>query len=157
MRSTMDIDVVADIADRHVTPLLNELGDMFYASNVAIREAVRRKSCFHLIHLPTSFKVDVFTHRGRDFDELVFERTALGRIGSDDTFLVPIASGEDTIIGKLEWYRQGGEVSERQWNDITSVLKLLGSEADVAYLRSSAEQVEVADLLERLFAELGLR
>ena len=69
---------------------------------------------------------------------------------------MPIASAEDVIISKLEWYRQGGKVSERQWNDITTVLKLLGCEADVAYLRSSAEQIEVADLLERLFDELSL-
>ena len=156
MRSTMDVDIVADIVEKDVAPLLNELKDAFYASDVAIHEAVRRRSCFNLIHLATSFKVDVFIHRGREFDESVFARTVMGQIGSSDIFVVPIASAEDAIISKLEWYRQGGEVSERQWSDITAVFKILGSEADVTYLRTSADQVGVADLLQRLFDELGL-
>ncbi len=98
----------------------------------------------------------MFIHRGREFDESVFARTVIGQIGSSNSFSVPIASAEDTIISKLECYRQGDEVSERQWNVITAVLKILGLDADVAYLRRAAEQVEVADLLQRLLEELNL-
>lgn len=153
MRSTMDVDIVADIDDQDVTPLLTELGDAYYANEAAMRKAVRNKSSFNLIHLATSFKVDVFAHRGRAFDVSALSRAALGQIGSDASFSVPIASAEDVIISKLEWYRLGNETSERQWKDITTVLALLGDRCDLPYLRKFAESVGVSDLLERLLRE----
>jgi hypothetical protein len=155
VRSTLDVDVVADITDGQVTPLLEQLGDEFYASEAAIREAVRRKSCFNLIHLPTGVKVDVFANRGREFDESVFHRTTWGEIGGQPAVSVPIATAEDTILSKLQWYRLGGDVSQRQWDDVTKVLRLLGREADVDYLRHFARQIAVADLLDRLLEELN--
>ena len=33
-----------------------------------------------------------------------------------------LASPEDTVLAKLDWYRQGGEVSDRQWRYIIGVL-----------------------------------
>jgi hypothetical protein len=153
MRSTMDIDVVADIGDADVGPLIKELGEEYYASESAIRVAVRRKSSFNLIHFATSFKVDVFAHRRRAFDTSAFARATPGQIGSDAGFSAPIATAEDIIISKLEWYRLGNEVSERQWKDVTTVLLLLGDRSDLPYLRKFAESVGVDDLLERLLAE----
>ena len=36
---------------------------------------------------------------------------------------VPVKTAEDTILRKLEWYRQGGEVSDRQWGDVLGILR----------------------------------
>ncbi len=56
-------------------------------------------------------------------------------------FKVPIASPEDVIVLKLEWYRMGGEVSERQWNDVSrlvnSLIYLTTSETNAAIVSSS--------------------
>ena len=150
MRSTMDVDLVADLEDDHVAPFLARLDGAYYYSEAAIRDAIRRKSSFNLIHLATSFKVDVFANRGRAFDLSAFSRAVLGQIGSEGECFVPIATAEDTIIAKLEWYRAGNEVSERQWSDIVTVWKLLDERADLPYLRNSAASVGVADLLARL-------
>jgi len=39
-------------------------------------------------------------------------------LGSGDLSLsVPIATVEDTIISKLEWYRLTDETTDRQWDD----------------------------------------
>ena len=54
---------------------------------------------------------------------------------------------------KLEWYRKTNETSERQWDDVTRLLQLLGEAADVEYLKKSAESVGVEDLLERLMPD----
>ncbi len=42
------------------------------------------------------------------------------------------------------------ETSERQWDDVSRLIRLLGDEADVVYLRQAADSVGVIDLLERL-------
>ncbi len=64
-----------------------------------------------------------------------------------------LASPEDTILSKLEWYRMGGEVSDRQWRDILGVLKTRSGELDLGYLRTWAGELKVADLLERALKE----
>ncbi len=66
-----------------------------------------------------------------------------------------VASAEDTILAKLEWFRAGGEVSERQWSDVVGVLRTVGTSADQPYLRQWAVALGVADLMERALAEAG--
>jgi hypothetical protein len=94
--------------------------------------------------------VDVFISRERHFDLQATSRAQLSLLSSAHDFKVPIASPEDVIILKLEWYRMGGEVSERQWNDVSRLVKLLGKTFDGDYLKQGADEVGVADLLQRL-------
>jgi hypothetical protein len=153
-RSTMDVDLVADMTDAHVSEFLKCFGQDFYLSEAAIRDAIRRKSCFNLIHLPTSFKVDVFVSRQRPFDVTAMNRAKMEHLGDSHVLEIQIATPEDAIISKLEWYRKTNETSERQWDDVTRLLKLLGDAADMKYLTASAESVGVQDLLERLLREV---
>lgn len=146
-RSTMVVDLVADMTDLHVSEFLKWFGKDFYLSETAIR----RKSCFNLIHLPTSFKVDVFVSRRRPFDVTAMNRAKIEHLGDSQVLEIPIATPEDAFISKLEWYRKTNETSERQWDDVMRLLKLLGDAADREYLAMSAESVGVQDLLERLF------
>ena len=151
MRSTMDVDLVADLSPEHIPPILTAVADEYYASEAAMRDAVRRRSSFNLIHLPTSFKVDVFVNRGRDFDESSFARSVISRLGTtEDGIDVPIASVEDIVLAKLDWYRVGNEVSERQWEDVTRLIKLSQKNLDWPYLESVARQIGINDLLDRL-------
>lgn len=149
-RSTMDVDLVCEFTVDQVKSFVASFDENFYVSESAIREAVRRKSCFNLIHLPTSFKVDVFVSRQRPFDLESMRRATPECLGRDRTVEVPIATAEDAIISKLEWYRKMNETSERQWDDVFRLITLLGSTADIDYLRSAADSVGVSDLLERL-------
>jgi hypothetical protein len=146
----MDVDINCELRESHIPEFLALIGDDFYSSELTIRDAICRKSCFNLIHLPTSFKVDVFVSRERRFDLQVMSRAQLGTLGRVGNSPVPIATPEDVIILKLEWYRLGGEVSERQWNDVSRLVKLLGNSADFAYLKQCAEDVGVADLWLRM-------
>lgn len=149
-RSTMDVDIVANIQKGDVDAFLRLLGEEYYASESAILDAINRKSCFNLIHYATSFKVDVFVFKGRPFDHQSMKRAIKGQLEFDSDFVAPIASPEDTIVSKLEWYRLGDETSERQWEDITRVLKVLGEKVDLRYLHSAAQELGVKDLLDRL-------
>ena len=59
-RSTLDVDLVADLAPKHVAPLVEALRGDYYISRPAVSDAIARRSCFNVIHSATSFKVDVF-------------------------------------------------------------------------------------------------
>ena len=78
-------------------------------------------------------------------------RAKPGKVDLNSDFEVPIASPEDTILSKLEGYRLGNEVSERQWEDVVRVMKILSDEADREYMIRNAADLKVADLLEKLF------
>jgi len=150
-RSTLDVDLVADLKRENVELLVEELQDEYYVSSSAIIDAIERCSCFNLIHLSSSFKVDVFIFKNRDFDKASMKRAKLGKVDSQSKFEVPIASPEDTILSKLEWYRLGNEVSERQWDDVVRVMKVLGDHANHEYLTRTAANLKVEDLLQKLF------
>jgi len=153
-RSTMDVDIVAELTDSAVSGFLQHFDKDFYISESALRDAIRRKSCFNLIHLPTSFKVDVFVSRQRPFDINAMERATFERLGDSQTLTIRIATAEDVIISKLEWYRKTNETSERQWDDVKRLIRLLGDTADFGYLKTSAEIVGVSNLLERLHSDI---
>jgi hypothetical protein len=65
------------------------------------------------------------------------------------------ASPEDTVLAKLEWYRKGGSVSEKQWRDLLGVLKVQSNSLDCGYLLCWAEALELSDLLRRALTEAG--
>ena len=151
-RSTLDVDIVADLAPKHVAPLVDALKTRYYIAGPMILDAIARRSCFNLIHFETSFKVDVFVVKNRPYDRQVFSRITKPQTnpGTPSFFL---ASAEDIILAKLEWYRLGDEMSERQWNDVLGVMKVNGLSLDRPYLDRWAVELGVADLLAKAWNE----
>jgi hypothetical protein len=109
--------------------------------------------CNTLIHYETAFKVDIFIRKLRPFDQMQLERRRKSVIATDPEESVWVVSPEDIILAKLEWYRMGGEVSDRQWRDILGVLKTRAGELDLAYLRKWAIELKIVDLLDRALKE----
>ena len=153
MRATMDADLVADLRTEHVEPLARALGDAFYADVAMMRDAVLGHGSFNLIHLETMFKVDVFVARPRAFDRSQLARRQLHVLSEEPERRAYVASAEDIVLAKLEWYRQGGETSERQWRDVLGVLKVQGERLDRGYMQRMAAELSVADLLRQAFEE----
>lgn len=155
-RLTIDVDLVADLRLEHVKPLVKLLQATYYIDDDMIRDAIRRRSSFNMIHQDTFLKVDVFIPKSRLFDQEELNRVQTKVLeGNDHPFYV--ASPEGTILNKLEWYRMGGEVSDRQWNDILGVLKVQGTNLDMSYLQHWAANLNVTDLLERALVDAGLK
>ncbi len=155
-RLTIDADLVADIRMKHVRPLVEQLETDYYIDEDMIRDAIRRQSSFNVIHQDTILKVDIFISKSRLFDQEEL-RKVRQEVLSEGTRPFNIASPEGTILNKLEWFRMGGEVSDRQWNDILGVLKVQGTNLDIEYLRHWAADLSVTDLLERALVDAGLQ
>jgi hypothetical protein len=152
-RASLDVDVVAELELGHVDAFAASLAGAYYTPVDQMRAAVDERRSFNLIHLMTMFKVDVFISKGRPFDRQAADRARPQPISeASNAPLLPVASPEDTVLAKLEWFRLGGETSERQWWDVIGVLKVAPN-ADVEYLRRWAQSLGVADLLERAIAQ----
>ncbi|MGQ9904769.1 MAG: hypothetical protein ACUVRU_10720 [Anaerolineae bacterium] len=150
VRATQDSDIVAEMQPEHLQPFVLALQEDFYMDEEMIAEAIQRKSSFNIIHRETMFKVDVFIPQPRPFWGSQMARAQRQTFCfNTEQVGAQFASPEDTILSKLEWYRMGGEVSDRQWRDILSVLKTRAGALDMAYLRQWAGELHVSDLLER--------
>ena len=152
-RASLDADIVAALEAEHIDPLVHRLESAYYIPIDRLSAAVAARSSCNFIHLATMFKIDLFVSKGRPFDHQAIDRARPQAIDdSPDAPRIPIASAEDTVLAKLEWFRLGGETSERQWWDIVGVLRVT-HDADQAYLRRWATALGVADLLERALVD----
>ena len=152
-RATMDIDLLAAIKREQSVELVSTLGSEFYADEQAIRQAIDAKRHFNLIHIETGFKVDVFVAKAGGFDDKQLERRQLEVVTSSPERKAYLATPEDTIIAKLNWYRLGNEISDRQWQDVIGIIKVQGDNLDLIYLRQWAKNLNVLDLMEDALAE----
>lgn len=154
-RGSVDCDIVADLRQEHVEPFARALGNRFYHDEGAMRRAIEAKRSFNAIHLDTMFKVDIFIPKRRRFDESQLERRKSYVIAHEPERSAYVASAEDTALAKLDWYKAGGQVSEQQWRDVLGILEVQRGTLDLAYLRSMAASLSVADLLERALSEVS--
>lgn len=155
-RATADADLVADLKIRHVEPLVATLSGRFYIAEEAVRQAVMNRGCFNVIDLNTSMKVDIFAMKRELFQIEEMQRRVRHGLTPDGAHETWLATPEDTILAKLDWYRLGGGVSDRQWGDVTGVMKVQAEHLDLAYLRRWADKLRLRDLLDRALADSGL-
>lgn len=149
-RSTLDIDIISDMRLFHVRKLIELLKNEFYVDEEMILEAIENKSAFNLIHLETMIKVDVFVLKPLDFHINEFRRRRKESFTENtDIPEFYVASPEDMILAKLDWYKIGGQVSERQWNDLVGIIKVQKGVLDLEYLTGWAHKLGMSDLLEK--------
>lgn len=153
IRTTQDSDIVAEMRLEHLQPFVMALQGEFYVDEEMIAESIQRNSSFNIIHQETMFKVDVFIPRPRPFLQSQLARVQKQTFTFETEVSAKFASPEDTVLSKLEWYRMGSEVSDRQWKDILGVLKTRAGELDMDYLGRWAKELKVNDLLERALKE----
>lgn len=128
--------------------------DVWYADVGMVKDAVRRRASFNLIHLLSGFKVDVFVRKDRPFETAMWDRRQPGPDADATGRPINVVSAEDVVLLKLEWYRKGGGGSGRQWDDILGVLRVKAGLLDDAYLDKWAADLGVSDLLARVRSDV---
>ncbi|HEY7685922.1 MAG TPA: hypothetical protein VH833_07425 [Gemmatimonadales bacterium] len=159
-RSTDDVDFLVALPPDAVPLLVTALIPEYYVSAEAARDAAtaRHGGAFNAIHLGSAVKVDLFVAGDDRFDAERLARRQLVRLTGElaaapaDVF---VDTAEHTVLRKLEWYRRGGAVSERQWGDVIGVVREQGERLDRDYMRAWGERLGVGDLLDRAFREGG--
>ncbi len=155
-RATADADFVAALRPHHAEPLVRLLQPAFYADLEAVRAAIASLRSFNVIHLDSMLKVDVFVPSTAPFHLTQMRRRVLQAAGPESQTTFYVASPEDTVLAKLQGYRDGGAVSDRQWNDVLGVLKVQGATLDRAYLDQWGRELGLSDLLRRALEDAGL-
>jgi hypothetical protein len=152
VRATLAVDLIAIVHPMQSERLVSVLGRDWYAEAQQIRQALAARRSFNVIYMPRSVKVDIFP-ADDDFGAVQLERAQeieLPFWGAGLCF--PVTTAEDILLAKLRWYAAGGEVSERQWRDITGILAV-NPDLDFAYVNQWAERLGVAHLLPRAIAD----
>jgi hypothetical protein len=152
-RTTLDVDLIAAIRPEQADSLVKALGPAWYADVDEIRSSIDTRRAFNLIHLQNALKVDVFP-AGEDFHAAQLERATVVAIGPDQV-RCPVATAEDSLLAKLRWYRDGGNVSDQQWTDVLTLIRN-NSVMDLSYLQHWAARLGVTDLLEKAQADAAL-
>lgn len=147
VRTTQDADIIARLRKSDAEPLTIALQDEFFVDAEMVASAIAKHASFNILHKETMFKVDVFVPIESKFTEQQFDRSRSATLSLETDAKAMIASPEDTILAKLDWYKQGGQTSERQWRDILGLLEVQKGSLEIDYLKKTAAQLGVAELL----------
>jgi hypothetical protein len=153
-RLTNDLDVVIALPMERVEAFCEAFPEVdYYLNPDAVREAVRDRRQFNIIHFASGLKIDVIVPKADDFEQSRQQRGRALNVGRD--WRARFASPEDVILKKLQYYQMGG--SEKHLRDIAGVFKVQGSRLDLGYLAEWAQRLGVAEiwrgLLERMATE----
>ena len=152
-RLTNDIDIVADITEANVIPLMNAFpSDDFYLSDVAMREAIQQRSQFNIIHPDSGLKVDIIVPDVKDPAQLARRRKVRPSADASDIYL---AAPEEVILKKMVFFQEGG--SEKHLRDIAGVLRVSGDDVDRAYIAEQADTLGLTAIWQQILGRLSDR
>lgn len=151
VRGTNDVDVVIAIKADELPALIREFEKDLYADLNMALEALRHETLFNFVDFSRGLKVDLIPLKQHPFDRMQFSRRRLAKISTSQAWT---ASPEDTLLSKLRWAKLGD--SERQYWDAVGIAGVQENTLDIPYLRKWAVELNVKDLLDKLFEEVGL-
>lgn len=147
-RASHDIDFVVELQTEGVgkiTEIFSRLPETFMIQPETIKEAIKNKSQFQAVHLPTMLKMDFWILTDEEFDKSRFLRRKRIRLFNQ---YMEMATPEDTIIQKLIWFSKG-EI-EKHLIDAAFVLQIQGKKLDRKYLNQWINKLKLKKYFEML-------
>lgn len=154
-RTTRDLDVVLNLAPADARRLVDALREEFTFLSSDITDALLRlpearadwtqRASFCAYDKGTGFQLDLYLASGRPFELAQFQRAQVVELPGEPGGTLRVASAEDTVLAKLEWYRLAP--SDRQWRDVQAILRVQDDALDLAYLGLWADTLGLAELL----------
>jgi hypothetical protein len=129
-RLTRDMDIVIDVGaeDAQKFEQLFKQPEYYCPPIEIISDEIQNRGQFNLLHISSGLKIDVIIKKVTAFDNSRFSRVMRTELW--EGFSANLASPEDIIIKKLEYYREGG--SEKHIRDIRGIIS--NTEIDKSYL-----------------------
>jgi hypothetical protein len=125
MRQTNDADIAIMLEAQRIDALLSAFGEPYFLSHEELREALASASDFRSVqlrHMDEAFKIALFLLREGDYEGSELQRAREVQVVPGTT--VRFAAPENVILTKLRRFVLGNQVSDRQWNDIVTVLEV---------------------------------
>ncbi len=141
-RMTRDVDLVIAFYLDDAQRIASVLGEDYYVSEFAAKDAVMQQSSFNAIHQTTLVKIDFMIRKREEYRLLEFDRRVRLPVNGFEAWVV---SKEDLILSKLEWARES--LSERQLSDVKN---LIATGCDWDYLKEWAAALNLTDILTRV-------
>jgi len=141
MRNTNDIDIVADLESKHILKFIESFpSPQFYISEEAMKEAIKDRGQFNIIHPESRSKIDVIIPKQDQFSRLeLANRMKVNAFGYE----IFVARPEYVILKKLEYYQEGE--SEKHLRDIASMLRFSSSKMDFNLISEWAKKLSLAE------------
>ena len=153
VRFTEDADITVEPFGNQADRLIELLSSDYYISKEAVYQALKQQASFNVIHLDSAFKIDVFIRKNTAFEKQLMARRKSLKLSDSIEKEFAVISPEDIILLKLQWYRDGGCSSERQWNDVLGILTVQAERLDFQYLNKWAAILAITELLEKAISE----
>ncbi len=142
-RFTNDLDVVIDLSPEMISAFCAGFPPSeFYLSEQAVRDSVRARHQFNVLHPGSGWKVDFILLSNSDFDNERIRRKR--KLLSVADCVASFASPEDVIIKKMLYYREGG--SEKHLRDIAGVVRIQGAKLDIGYIETWTARFALDDI-----------
>ncbi len=136
-RLTRDVDLVVELKPSDTARLVQIFPEVEYYVPPAqvLSDEIQGRRQFNLIHLSSSLKLDFMVRKESPHGKEEFSRRR--RFSIAPGLEVSVASPEDVILKKLEYFREGG--SEKHLRDIQGILA--NQVVDRAYLEAWVERL----------------
>jgi hypothetical protein len=145
-RATADADVAVRLGTEHVVEFLERASERFYVPIESAHTAIREHTSFNLVDEEHALKVDVFVLGDGVLDSMQIERRIRVAVPGFEREIW-VTSPEDQVLRKLQWYQDGGSLSDRQWRDVVAILQVRHGVLDTDYLHVTARAVGLEGLL----------
>ncbi|MEM8529501.1 MAG: hypothetical protein AAGF95_01580 [Chloroflexota bacterium] len=147
-RTTNDTDLVVLCTAHYAQPLVERLESSFLIRLPDVLDALTQTRQFSATHLSTMFRIDFFVRDSTPFAKMEFQRRQPVVIRENPPCTAWVATVEDTILSKLRWYQLDSGVSDRQWRDIQTMVRVNEDMLDYTYLQQWGADLQVTDPLD---------